>query len=50
MTFAVFKAGLDLILAHEGAERVAYTQELKTIMFRYLHPLIDGADTPIHTP
>ncbi|MFF3289651.1 TetR family transcriptional regulator [Streptomyces sp. NPDC003023] len=41
MTFAVFKAGLDLILAHEGAERAAYTEELKTIMFRYLQPLLD---------
>jgi AcrR family transcriptional regulator len=50
VSFAVFKAGLDLILAHEGAERVAYTQELKTIMFRYLHPLLGEADTPLHTP
>ncbi|MER6612590.1 TetR/AcrR family transcriptional regulator [Streptomyces xantholiticus] len=50
MTFAVFKAGLDLILAHEGAERAAYTKELKTIMFRYLQPLFCETDASIHTP
>lgn len=50
MSFAVFKAGLDLILAHEGAERAAYTEELKTVMFRYLRPLLGEADAPIHTP
>ncbi|MFD4237252.1 TetR family transcriptional regulator [Streptomyces sp. NPDC058542] len=40
MTFMLFKAGLDLIMAHEGEERAAYVQELKTIMFRYLDPLV----------
>ncbi|MFJ2433983.1 TetR family transcriptional regulator [Streptomyces anulatus] len=45
MTFMLFKAGLDLIMAHEGEERAAYIQELKTIMFRYLDPLV-GDDTP----
>ncbi|MFE7382443.1 TetR family transcriptional regulator [Streptomyces zhihengii] len=43
MTFAIFKAGLDLIVAHEGAERVAYTAELKAVMFRYLEPLLGEA-------
>ncbi|MFI1221493.1 MULTISPECIES: TetR family transcriptional regulator [unclassified Streptomyces] len=45
MAFMLFKAGLDLIMAHEGEERAAYVQELKTIMFRYLNPLV-GDDAP----
>lgn len=45
MAFMLFKAGLDLIMAHEGEERAAYIQELKTIMFRYLDPLV-GDDAP----
>ncbi|MEV0633438.1 TetR/AcrR family transcriptional regulator [Streptomyces sp. NPDC050619] len=36
----LYKAGLELILAHEGAEREAYTQELKNVLFRYLEPLV----------
>ncbi|MFH9753655.1 TetR family transcriptional regulator [Streptomyces griseus] len=43
MAFMIFKAGLDLIMAHEGEERDAYTQELKTVMFRYLDPLVCDA-------
>ncbi|NBM17932.1 TetR family transcriptional regulator [Streptomyces sp. GC420] len=42
MVFALFKAGLDLILAHEGDERQAYVRELKTVMYRYLAPLADA--------
>ncbi|MFE9098365.1 TetR family transcriptional regulator [Streptomyces sp. NPDC007264] len=42
MLLALFKAGLDLIMSHEGAERQAYIAELKTAMFRYLKPLLDG--------
>lgn len=53
MTFAVFQAGLMLVLSHEGAQRDAYAAELKTALFRYLDPVI--GDCPftgagIHTP
>ncbi|MFD6276698.1 TetR family transcriptional regulator [Streptomyces sp. NPDC060209] len=44
MSFVLFKAGLDLVMAHEGDEREAYTEELKTVMYRYLEPLV--CDTP----
>ncbi|MEV0917042.1 TetR/AcrR family transcriptional regulator [Streptomyces sp. NPDC049967] len=40
MLFALFKAGLDVIMAHEGEERAAYTKELKTALFRYLEPMV----------
>ncbi|MFD4027475.1 TetR family transcriptional regulator [Streptomyces sp. NPDC058576] len=56
MAFMVFKAGLDLIMAHEGEERAAYVQELKTMMFRYLDPLVgddalgSAPQAPIDTP
>ncbi|MCZ7460188.1 TetR/AcrR family transcriptional regulator [Streptomyces sp. WMMC940] len=54
MTFSVVKAGLELILAHEGAQRDAYRTELKTMVHRYLQPLVDTApqpeDTRIDTP
>ncbi|MFF0447474.1 TetR family transcriptional regulator [Streptomyces sp. NPDC004609] len=36
---AIFKAGLDLALSHEGAEREAYATEIKQVMFRYLEPI-----------
>ncbi|CAL9467513.1 hypothetical protein SUDANB15_02746 [Streptomyces sp. enrichment culture] len=36
----IYKAGLELVLAHEGAEREAYVRELKNVLFRYLDPLI----------
>ncbi|GGS49409.1 TetR family transcriptional regulator [Streptomyces sp. CACIS-1.16CA] len=50
MAFMVFKAGLDLIMANEGEERAAYIQELKTVMFRYLDPLVgDDASCPAPT-
>ncbi|MFE0645291.1 TetR/AcrR family transcriptional regulator [Streptomyces sp. NPDC058877] len=43
MTFAIFKGGLDLILAApEGAEREATIAELKTVLLRYLCPLVEG--------
>ncbi|MFG2380380.1 TetR family transcriptional regulator [Streptomyces avermitilis] len=41
MTVALFKAGLDLVMSHQGAERDAYIAELKTVMYRYLKPLIE---------
>ncbi|WKX70411.1 TetR/AcrR family transcriptional regulator [Streptomyces sp. XD-27] len=40
MTFALFKAGLELVLSHEGAERQAYITELKASLYRYLAPVI----------
>lgn len=40
MVFTVFKGGLDLILAAEPAEREAYIAELKTVLRRYLDPLV----------
>lgn len=40
MVLGIFKASLDLILASEGAERAAYTAELKTVLLRYTEPMI----------
>ncbi|MEV7522104.1 TetR/AcrR family transcriptional regulator [Streptomyces sp. NPDC091371] len=40
MILGIFKASLDLILAHEGAERDAYVAELKTVLLRYLEPMV----------
>ncbi|WP_046507723.1 TetR/AcrR family transcriptional regulator [Streptomyces odonnellii] len=39
-TFVIFKSGLDLVLAAEPDQREAYTAELKTVLFRYLEPLV----------
>ncbi|MEU1461639.1 TetR family transcriptional regulator [Streptomyces sp. NPDC005727] len=36
----IYKAGLELVLAHEGAERTAYVQEIKNVLVRYLEPLV----------
>ncbi|KUO02496.1 TetR family transcriptional regulator [Streptomyces caeruleatus] len=36
----LYKAGLELVLAHEGAERDAYVQELKHVLTRYLEPMV----------
>ncbi|MEU1704003.1 TetR family transcriptional regulator [Streptomyces sp. NPDC005706] len=36
----IYKAGLELVLAHEGAERTAYVQEVKNVLVRYLEPLV----------
>ncbi|MFF7972661.1 TetR family transcriptional regulator [Streptomyces sp. NPDC007905] len=38
----IYKAGLELVLAHEGAERAAYVQEVKDVLVRYLGPLVGG--------
>jgi AcrR family transcriptional regulator len=40
MSLGLYKAGLELVLAHEGAERDAYVQELKNALIRYLAPLV----------
>ncbi|MCS0605004.1 TetR family transcriptional regulator [Streptomyces sp. LP11] len=40
----IYKAGLELVLAHEGPEREAYVREVKDVLVRYLRPLVsDGA-------
>jgi AcrR family transcriptional regulator len=36
----IYKAGLELVLTHEGPERAAYTQEIKNVLTRYLEPLV----------
>jgi AcrR family transcriptional regulator len=38
--FGMYKAGLELVLAHEGAEREAYVEEVKKVLIRYLEPLV----------
>ncbi|MFJ9415603.1 TetR/AcrR family transcriptional regulator [Streptomyces sp. NPDC101227] len=43
MSFGLFKAGVELILAHEDTERDAYVTELKNVLFRYLDPMIGEA-------
>ncbi|MGW0813905.1 TetR/AcrR family transcriptional regulator [Streptomyces viridiviolaceus] len=42
----IYKAGLELVLAHEGAEREAYVRELKDVLLRYLAPLTHVTRTP----
>ncbi|MGP4003047.1 TetR/AcrR family transcriptional regulator [Streptomyces sp. 8N706] len=51
MAFALFKAGLELVLAHEGAEREAYVAEVKASLYRYLAPIAEagaGAESVPH--
>lgn len=40
MSFAMFKAALDLVVQSEGAERLAYVGEMKGMLFRYLAPYV----------
>ncbi|MFC9290867.1 TetR/AcrR family transcriptional regulator [Streptomyces sp. NPDC057052] len=40
MCLGLYKAGLELVLGHEGAEREAYVRELKNVLVRYLEPLV----------
>ncbi|MBT2447605.1 TetR family transcriptional regulator [Streptomyces sp. ISL-43] len=40
MVLGIVKTSLELILASEGAERDAYVAELKTVLLRYLDPMI----------
>ncbi|MEV6111181.1 TetR family transcriptional regulator [Streptomyces sp. NPDC052109] len=42
----IYKSGLELVLAHEDAERAAYVQEIKDVLIRYLDPLV--GDRPDH--
>ncbi|MGW3284709.1 TetR/AcrR family transcriptional regulator [Streptomyces sp. NPDC001002] len=37
---STYKAGLELVLSHTGAERDAYVQEIKNVLTRYLEPLV----------
>lgn len=37
---SIYKAGLELVLGREGAERDAYVRELKDVLVRYLGPLV----------
>ncbi|MET7935074.1 TetR/AcrR family transcriptional regulator [Streptomyces sp. NPDC005322] len=48
MAFALFKAGLELVLAHEGEEREAYIAETKASLYGYLAPVLgtEAAPTP----
>ncbi|MCX5607866.1 MULTISPECIES: TetR/AcrR family transcriptional regulator [unclassified Streptomyces] len=46
MILGIFKASLDLILAHEGTERAAYIAELKTVLLRYLEPMVTTPHSP----
>lgn len=46
---AMYKAGLELVLARAGAERDAYVQELKNALLRYLEPLV-GDRLPTAAP
>ncbi|WP_133911372.1 TetR/AcrR family transcriptional regulator [Streptomyces sp. NBC_00582] len=52
MCLGLYKAGLELVLGHEGAEREAYVQELKSVLIRYLQPLVGDrlGRTPATTP
>ncbi|MER7179867.1 TetR/AcrR family transcriptional regulator [Streptomyces hyaluromycini] len=36
----IYKAGLELVLSHEGTEQQAYIQEIKNALTRYLDPLV----------
>ncbi|MFI2200846.1 TetR/AcrR family transcriptional regulator [Streptomyces sp. NPDC020192] len=36
----IYKSGLELVLASEGAERTAYVEEIKNVLVRYLEPLV----------
>ncbi|NMI58463.1 TetR/AcrR family transcriptional regulator [Streptomyces sp. RLB3-17] len=43
----IYKAGLELVLSNQGAEREAYIRELKDVLLRYLEPLVrDRTLTP----
>ena len=42
MCLGLYKAGLELVLGHEGAEQETYVQELKNVLVRCLEPLVDG--------
>ncbi|MFJ3795074.1 TetR/AcrR family transcriptional regulator [Streptomyces sp. NPDC090088] len=49
VSLGIYKAGLELVLSHEGTERQAYIQEIKDVLVRYLDPLVgDRLGQPAH--
>ncbi|MFD6886100.1 TetR/AcrR family transcriptional regulator [Streptomyces sp. NPDC059957] len=46
MVLGIVQTSLELILASEGAERAAYVAQLKTVLFRYLDPMITTPPPP----
>ncbi|QNA73506.1 TetR/AcrR family transcriptional regulator [Streptomyces sp. So13.3] len=46
IAFAMFKTGLELVLAQEGAEQAAYIKELKGLLYRYLAPYVGTESRP----
>ncbi|MFC7305432.1 TetR/AcrR family transcriptional regulator [Streptomyces monticola] len=40
LSYAIFKGGLELVLAHEGPDQEAYIKETKQALLRYLEPVI----------
>jgi AcrR family transcriptional regulator len=46
MAFAMFKAGLNLVMQHEGEEKDAYVRELKGMLYRYLAPYVGTEAVP----
>ena len=51
MCLGLYKAGLELVLSHEGTEREAYVQELKKVLIRCLEPMVaeNGAAADLTT-
>ncbi|MFI0778314.1 TetR/AcrR family transcriptional regulator [Streptomyces sp. NPDC021212] len=47
MAFTLFKAGLELILSHEGEDREAYIAEMKNALYGYLAPAIGTEAAPV---
>jgi AcrR family transcriptional regulator len=46
MSFTMFKAGLDLAVQQEEAGREPYVRELKSMLYRYLAPLVGTEAVP----
>ncbi|MFC4036516.1 TetR/AcrR family transcriptional regulator [Streptomyces polygonati] len=49
MCLAMFKAGLNLVMQHEGEDKDAYVRELKGLLYRYLAPYL-GTGAAVGTP
>ena len=50
MSFAMFKAGLDLVVQQEADAREPYVRELKSMLYRYLAPLVGTEAVPTGPP
>ncbi|WP_308012164.1 TetR/AcrR family transcriptional regulator [Actinacidiphila acidipaludis] len=46
MSFAMFKAGLDLVVQQDNGDREPYVRELKSMLYRYLAPHIGTEAVP----